>query len=296
MTPGNTTGIQSQRFPLDFGGSTCPPPFVAYSPGPDDFKPVPTEAGKKFEPRLILPASPISPTTSPFLASDDGIQDLYTAHPRPISIAAPIISRLSPDADFGDPLALQPELPVVNNLQGMRPLETKFDALSDAYPAPPLTPPLTPLISSQVELPRVETISKKPSPSSTSTVSSRALHNYPLHRLFLKQYTLQEELGSGGFGFVVRAIRTMDGLSVAVKFIERSKIPRHGWAGSKSWGDGRGLGSKIDGIQNVPMEAYILRSVKLDGVVGYIELFEDERYFYLVSKFSRIILDLPVGK
>lgn len=38
-----------------------------------------------------------------------------------------------------------------------------------------------------------------------------------------------------------------------------------------------------DGARIVPMEAYVLRNIRHDGVVGYIDSFEDSLYFYLVS-------------
>jgi serine/threonine protein kinase len=36
------------------------------------------------------------------------------------------------------------------------------------------------------------------------------------------------------------------------------------------------------------MEAFVLRSIRHEGVVGYIDLFEDERYFYLVCLLSSL--------
>lgn len=78
-------------------------------------------------------------------------------------------------------------------------------------------------------------------------------------------------------------MRNSDGLSVAVKFIERSKIPAHGWAKSKSWGPAPGLSPMTESHRMVPMEAFVLRNVRHDGVVAFIDLFEDDKYFYLVS-------------
>ena len=39
----------------------------------------------------------------------------------------------------------------------------------------------------------------------------------------------------------------------------------------------------MEGLRVVPMEAYVLRSVRHEGVVAYVDLFEDAKYFYLVS-------------
>lgn len=154
----------------------------------------------------------------------------------------------------------------------------------------PLTPPLTP--PHQPSLPPAQSFAALSSPlqlaasipaPQPTTISGRLLADYPLHPLFAQQYSIQEELGSGGFGFVVRAERNVDGLSVAVKFIERTKIPNHGWVKSRHWGEAPGLSPMVEGYRVVPLEAFVLRSVRHEGVVAYIDLFEDEKYFYLVS-------------
>ena len=44
----------------------------------------------------------------------------------------------------------------------------------------------------------------------------------------------------------------------------------------------------VEGYRIVPLEAFVLRSVRHEGVVAYIDLFEDEKYFYLVS-FASVI-------
>lgn len=170
------------------------------------------------------------------------------------------------------------------------PMMTKkvANALLDS-PQMPMTPPLTPpFLQNAPLLPAISGLPSSPSPApllpkpSPPTVSARALANHPLHPLFDASYTLCEELGSGGFGFVVRAERNSDGLGVAVKFIERAKIPSHGWVKSRSWGETPGL-TQAPGPKLVPMEAFVLRSVRHEGVVAFLDLFEDEKYFYLVS-------------
>ncbi|GAA5988880.1 hypothetical protein JCM10908_006209 [Rhodotorula pacifica] len=156
----------------------------------------------------------------------------------------------------------------------------------------PMTPPLTPPYPNHAALlPALgDPLPSSPSPASApapkaapSTVSGRALAHHTLHPLFASTYTLCEELGSGGFGFVVRAERNIDGLGVAVKFIERAKIPSHGWVKSRSWGETPGL-TQPPGPKLVPMEAFVLRSVRHEGVVAFIDLFEDEKYFYLIME------------
>ncbi|KEI40501.1 uncharacterized protein L969DRAFT_15861 [Mixia osmundae IAM 14324] len=116
-----------------------------------------------------------------------------------------------------------------------------------------------------------------------TTVSGRALATYRMHPRFAAQYTIVEELGAGGFGFVVRAIRNVDGANVAVKFIYRDKVPSHGWVKIKNWDGGHG-GQAAAGDKLIPMEAYVLRAVRHPGVVGFVDLFEDSKYFYLIME------------
>jgi len=61
-------------------------------------------------------------------------------------------------------------------------------------------------------------------PSPPVTASSAFLRAHALLPQFDREYEMLDELGSGGFGFVVRARRHKDGLIVAVKFIFRDKV------------------------------------------------------------------------
>lgn len=93
------------------------------------------------------------------------------------------------------------------------------------------------------------------------------------HRLrsdFVRQYRLEAELGAGGYGFVMAANHRYDGHEVAVKFILKDKIPKHGW-------------SRDDTGRRVPKEAMLLSIVSHSGIVKFYDLFEDNEYFYLVS-------------
>lgn len=80
-------------------------------------------------------------------------------------------------------------------------------------------------------------------------------------------------------------------MSVAVKFIERAKIPSHGFVKSRHWGEAPGLSPMVEGYRIVPLEAFVLRSVRHEGVVAYIDLFEDEKYFYLVSRLPSLFCE-----
>ena len=164
--------------------------------------------------------------------------------------------------------------------------------------AGPLTPPLTPPSFAPVASTSYHQIVHQPPPPAPASptpvpiiggggrgvLSSKSLIGYALHGLFAAQYAIQEELGCGGFGFVVRAARLADGLSVAVKFIERQKIPAHGWVKSRAWGDAPGLAPAVEGARLLPLEAFLLRSINHEGVVRFVDLFEDQKYFYLVME------------
>ncbi|TKY87711.1 hypothetical protein EX895_003292 [Sporisorium graminicola] len=103
------------------------------------------------------------------------------------------------------------------------------------------------------------------------TVSARHLADHELHPRFDSSYTIGDELGSGGFGFVVAAKRNSDGLPVAVKFIFKNKVPAHGWVRDPKLGV-------------IPMEAFVLKVVDHPGVVKYIDLFDDRQFFYLIME------------
>ena len=176
----------------------------------------------------------------------------------------------------------------------------------------PLTPPLTPPFSSihlantldHALSPSASSGQSGPPPSHPPTLSASILLGYSLHPLFDATYTIHEELGCGGFGFVVRASIDSTGESVAVKFIERSKIPADSWVLSRSFKPASGVEpSGPDGQRLLPLEAYVLGSIKqINGVVRYIDLYEDETYFYLVRSLpsrwipSRLLIPVPYSQ
>ncbi|KAF9318601.1 hypothetical protein BG003_010946 [Podila horticola] len=137
-------------------------------------------------------------------------------------------------------------------------------ALPDATFVPasdPITPPATP----------VNNDASSTGSQDHLTVSARHLQHHPLVPEFLKEYTLGDELGSGGFGFVVSATRNSDLKEVAVKFIFRDKVPVYGWA-------------KDPELGVIPMEIYVLRNVHHPNIIGFMNVYQDFRYFYLVME------------
>lgn len=144
-----------------------------------------------------------------------------------------------------------------------------IDAATSDYFAPTPAPSLLQdLVKPPMAAPAMEKCVSEPVPK---TVSARHLAHRTLHPTFTANYTLGDELGSGGFGFVVRATRDLDGMQVAVKFIWKDKVPSHGWVRDDEFGV-------------IPMEAFVLKVVDSPFVVKFVDLFHDDQFFYLVME------------
>jgi len=86
----------------------------------------------------------------------------------------------------------------------------------------------------------------------------------------VRWYQLGDELGAGGYGFVLTALHRLELREVAVKFIIKAKVPAHAWMEDKS-------------ARRVPSEALLLGLLNHPNIVKCLDLFEDDLYFYLVS-------------
>ncbi|SCV73423.1 BQ2448_7349 [Microbotryum intermedium] len=275
--------------------------------------------------------SPYSPTrppmtpSTPYFANVDVDVDVDTdatmvdafATPPPVARSTGAISVSIPDTVMGFGL---PSPPPSSRPSDKNKLNLSTDSTSSqqqAHSAPRiqpaclpsapehaalLTPPPTPsaplnMQDQQSLLPSASFLRAAPAATSPATaavklsLSAAALQNYSLHPLFAAQYTLQEELGAGGFGFVVRAMRNCDDFTVAVKFIERAKIPAHGLTKDRSPVPAPGLLPQVcddkGAYRLIPTEAFILRQInKLQhpGIIAFVDAFEDDRYFYLVME------------
>ncbi|KAI9140293.1 kinase-like domain-containing protein [Paraphysoderma sedebokerense] len=109
------------------------------------------------------------------------------------------------------------------------------------------------------------------STASSDSVAQKHLEKYHLHPDFAARYSVLDELGSGGFGFVVTALRHEDEVEVAVKFIFKNKVPIHGWAKDKQLGV-------------IPMEAFILKNIRHKNIVAFLDFYEDNKFYYLVME------------
>ncbi|KAL1742255.1 kinase-like domain-containing protein [Schizophyllum fasciatum] len=94
------------------------------------------------------------------------------------------------------------------------------------------------------------------------------------HRLnphFVHEYQLEDELGSGGYGFVMTARHRKSGEEVAVKFIIKSKVPSYAWM-------------QHEEVGQLPTEVMLLCFLDHPNIVQCKDLFEDSLYYYLVQE------------
>ncbi|KAI7857645.1 kinase-like domain-containing protein [Circinella umbellata] len=110
-----------------------------------------------------------------------------------------------------------------------------------------------------------------PQPKQEPTVAARSLMHHNMHPEFIAKYSLGEELGSGGFGFVVSATEQCTGIERAVKFIFRHRVPAHAWVRDPELG-------------SVPMEIYVLKNVRHENIVNYVDFYQDDTFLYLVME------------
>lgn len=103
----------------------------------------------------------------------------------------------------------------------------------------------------------------------SSLYSSHFPSGHQLNPHFARIYELEDELGSGGYGFVMTASNRHEGHEVAVKFIIKEKVPQHAWMDHELYG-------------RLPTEVVLLSLMDHENIVKCLDLFEDSRYFYLV--------------
>jgi len=134
---------------------------------------------------------------------------------------------------------------------------------------PPLLKGSATGIVPRVAAPPPRAPSPRTPPTPPPTVAQEYLARHELNPDFARSYRITNELGSGGFGFVVSAERLDgQGTEYAVKFILKSKVGPHQWARDRDLGV-------------VPMEVYIVKNVHHPNVVRFIEYFEDDKFAYM---------------
>jgi hypothetical protein len=143
----------------------------------------------------------------------------------------------------------------------------------DELPSVPFLPEArTPSPSRPPSYPRVSHSSHQGYRVTTkaSAYSRRFPRGHRLNSEFVRWYQLGDELGAGGYGFVLTAFHRLELREVAVKFIIKAKVPAHAWMEDKS-------------ARRVPTEALLLGLLSHPNIVKCMDLFEDDLYFYLVS-------------
>ncbi|KAG1455040.1 hypothetical protein G6F56_007166 [Rhizopus delemar] len=108
-------------------------------------------------------------------------------------------------------------------------------------------------------------------PSKELTVSAKHLMHHNLVPAFTQKYVLGQELGSGGFGFVVSAYERQTGIERAVKFILRKKVPKSAWVTDPEMGP-------------IPVEIFVLKRVRHANIIQYCDSYQDQVFFYLVME------------
>jgi serine/threonine protein kinase len=84
--------------------------------------------------------------------------------------------------------------------------------------------------------------------------SSQFPEGHQLNADFVKAYQLQDELGCGGYGFVMTALDRIEGQEVAVKFIVKAKVPDHAWMEDEAYG-------------KLPTEVVLLSCINHENIV-----------------------------
>lgn len=86
-----------------------------------------------------------------------------------------------------------------------------------------------------------------------------------------KHYTTLKQIGKGAFGYVKMAFRHTDRLLVVTKFILKEKLPPQFMV-------------ITDDQKDVPMEVYLLSTIKHPNIVNVLDVFENEKFFQLVME------------
>lgn len=191
-------------------------------------------------------SSPLDPTASPFTPT----RQMFP-HDSPVSAASPF---LYPDASpSGSKLPSLPSLTLSNigcDDMDDHPSLLMSPAHGASLPSPPICEDAL-LCQGRLYSPRFHP-------------------EHTLNPYFVRSYRLEDELGAGGYGFVMTARHRSEGHEVAVKFIIKDKVPEHAWWEDEMFG-------------RVPTEVMLLSLVNHENIVRCLDLFEDEVYFYLVS-------------
>lgn len=88
---------------------------------------------------------------------------------------------------------------------------------------------------------------------------------------YSKHYTTLKQIGKGAFGYVKMAFRHTDRLLVVTKFILKEKLTPQFMV-------------ITDDKKDIPMEVYLLSTVKHPNIVTVLDVFENDKFFQLVME------------
>lgn len=88
---------------------------------------------------------------------------------------------------------------------------------------------------------------------------------------YSKHYTTLKQIGKGAYGYVKMSFRNTDRMLVITKFILKEKLAPQFMV-------------HTDDKKEVPMEVYLLTTVKHPNIVGVLDVFENEKFFQMVME------------
>lgn len=88
---------------------------------------------------------------------------------------------------------------------------------------------------------------------------------------YTKHYTSLKQIGKGAFGYVKLSFRHSDRLLVVTKFILKDKLPPQFMV-------------VTDDKKEIPMEVYLLSTLKHPNIVTVLDVFENDKFFQLVME------------
>lgn len=106
-------------------------------------------------------------------------------------------------------------------------------------------------------------------PNSVSLVSQ--CEDDQINGEFIKHYTTLKQIGKGAYGYVKMAYRHTDRLLVVTKFILKDKLTPQ-------------FMIMTEENKDIPMEIYLLTTVKHPNIVTVYDVFENEKFFQLVME------------
>ena len=212
-----------------------------------------------------FPFTPSTPTFSPVPGHDDGSQFIFP-------LSRNVNDELSYSRIVLDPCA-QPFVPARGQVPPKHMHRLPF---ARRIPQPPAlsTPRNRPRLFYRAKADRV--LVAAVNACDAHLYSSRFPAGHVLHRDFVRRYAPGAQIGVGAFGFVVTGRDRLLGHEVAVKFIEKSKVPSWGWSNDPELG-------------RVPTEAVLLKLLDHPGIIKFLDLFQDRIYFYLVCSVSVVL-------